>query len=262
MSPDASPAARPLPISVVMLARDAADTIERSLRSLEDFAEVLVYDNGSTDATAAIASRFANVRVVKGHFDGFGPTRNRAAAAAAHDWILNIDSDEWLTTELRASLRSAPLSDPRVIHTFIRRNLMFGHVPRSIYGWELIHRLYHRGEVGWEGGVHEGIVMLDGSALRTHKLRGELWHDPYRSVGHLFQKRWYYAQPHLRDRLKPQHPALASLRALWRFLRCYVIQIGFVDGWRGLVISVADAYGTFLKYSWAYAEKQKTHEPR
>ena len=244
-------------ISVVLLTRDAAATIERTLTSLSDFAEVLVYDNGSTDASLEIAARFANVRIVKGHFDGFGPTRNRAAREAKHDWIFNIDSDEWLTPALQESLRGASLSDPQIIYTFIRRNLMFGYVPRSILGWELIHRLYHRQYVGWEGKVHERIVRLDGAPLRMHKLRGELWHDPYRSVGHLFQKRWTYAQPALRDRLKPLHPAFAALRALWRFLRCYVVQIGFIEGWRGFVVSVADAYGTFLKYAWAYGESKR-----
>jgi len=247
----------PLPISAVILVRDAATTLERCLSSLAEFAEVLVYDNGSSDASGEIAARHANVRIVQGHFDGFGPTRNRAAAAARHDWIFNIDSDEWLTPELRTALRSAPLGDPRLIHTFIRRNLMFGYVPRSRYGRELIHRLYHRGQVGWAGKVHESIGFLDGTPLRCHHLRGELWHDPYRSVGHLFHKRWVYAQPELRDRLKPLHPALAALRALWRFVRCYLIQMGFIDGWQGFVVSSADAYGTYLKYVWAYAEREQ-----
>lgn len=247
----------PLPITAVVLARDGADTLERCLSSLSDFAEVLLYDNGSTDATLEIAARFANVRIIKGHFDGFGPTRNRAAREAKHDWIFNIDTDEWLTPVLQESLRGAPLSDLQIIYTFTRRNLMFGHVPRSILGRELIHRLYHRDHVGWEGKVHEYIVRLDGAPLLTKKLRGELWHDPYRSVGHLFQKRWIYAQPSLRDRLKPRHPALAVLRALWRFLRSYVILIGFIDGWRGFVVSAADAYGVFLKYVWAYEERTR-----
>jgi glycosyltransferase involved in cell wall biosynthesis len=251
------PTAPPLPISAVMLARDASETLARSLDSLADCAEVLVYDNGSTDGTQDLARRYANVRVIEGHFDGFGPTRNRAAALARHDWILNIDSDEWLTPQLRAALRGATLDNAAIIYTFMRRNLMFGVPPRSRMGRELIHRLYHRQHSGWSGKVHENLGPLDGSRLQMIHLAGELWHDPYRSVGHLFHKRWVYAQPGLRDRLKPLHPALAAVRALWRFLRGYVVQYGFVDGWRGFVVSVADAYGTFLKYTWAYAEKRR-----
>lgn len=244
-----------LPISAVILVRDAEATIAKTLDSLADFDEVLVYDNGSQDGTLMIAARYSNVRIVQGLFDGFGPTRNRAAALARHPWIFNIDSDEWLTPALRESLRTAPLHDPGLIQTCIRRNLMLGRVPRSPMGRELIHRLYHRERTGWMGKVHENIVPLDGSRLRMHRLNGELWHDPYRSVGHLFHKRWVYAQPNLRDRLKPLHPGVALGRGAWRFFRCYVIQLGFIDGWQGFVLSIADAYGTFLKYTWAYAER-------
>lgn len=247
----------PLTISAVILVRDAEATIAKTLDSLADFDEVLVYDSGSQDDTLAIAARYSNVRVVQGFFDGFGPTRNRAAALARHPWIFNIDSDEWLTPALQESLRTAPLHHPGLIYTFIRRNLMLGRVPRSLMGWELIHRLYHRERTGWTGKVHESIGPLDGSRMRTHRLDGELWHDPYRSIGHLFHKRWLYAQPELRDRLKPLHPGLAFVRGVWRFFRCYVIQLGFIDGWHGFVLSVADAYGTFLKYAWAYAERSR-----
>ncbi|MGH8131284.1 MAG: glycosyltransferase, partial [Steroidobacteraceae bacterium] len=87
-----------------MLTRDCAATLDRCLSSLADFAEVLVYDNGSTDTTVEIAARYPNVRIVKGYFDGFGPTRNRVDALARHDWILKMDSDEWLSTELTVAL--------------------------------------------------------------------------------------------------------------------------------------------------------------
>ncbi len=112
----------PLAMSAVVLARDAAATIERTLASLADFPEVVVYDNGSTDATPEIAGRFANVRVVRGHFDGFASTRTRAGQQARHDWVFSIDSDEWLTPELRESLRSAPLADPRLVITVVGRD--------------------------------------------------------------------------------------------------------------------------------------------
>lgn len=246
-------AAPPLPISAVILANRDSAALRRCLDTLGDFAEVLIYNNSG----APITPTLAQARVVEGPFDGFGPARNRAASLARHDWIFNIDSDEWLTPELRQSLCSAPLDNPDLVQTFIRRNFMFGQRPRSPLGRELIHRLYHRGRIGWTGKVHEFIGRLDGNPMRCHHLQGELWHDPYESVGQLFYKRWYYAQPQLRDRLKPQHPAVALMRGLWRFIRCYLFQLGLVDGWRGFVVSAAEGYGTFLKYTWAYGEKQR-----
>ena len=91
-------------ISAVIITRDAAATLALSLTSLEAFPEVLVFDNGSTDDTAAIARRFANVRLERGEFTGFGPTRNEAASLATYDWIFMVDSDEIANETLIASL--------------------------------------------------------------------------------------------------------------------------------------------------------------
>src|SRR5690242_16030440 len=62
----------------VLITRDAAATIERTLESLAAFPEVVVYDNGSTDATIELCGRFPNVRVVTGEFFGYGKTKNHA----------------------------------------------------------------------------------------------------------------------------------------------------------------------------------------
>lgn len=84
----------PLPISVTMPVKNAEKYLAQSLAALSGFAEVIVLDNGSSDATMEIAAGFANVRLHQSPFIGFGPLKNLAASLAEHDWILNIDSDE------------------------------------------------------------------------------------------------------------------------------------------------------------------------
>lgn len=69
-------------ISVVMLAKNNEKTIENSLKSLVDFNDVVVYDNGSTDETINIAKKFPNVNLIQGDFKGFGWTKNHAASFA------------------------------------------------------------------------------------------------------------------------------------------------------------------------------------
>ena len=80
----------------VLITRDAAATIERTLESLAAFPEVVVYDNGSTDDTIERCRRFANVRVVTGEFFGYGKTKNHAVSLARGDWVLSIDADEYV----------------------------------------------------------------------------------------------------------------------------------------------------------------------
>ena len=102
----------PLPISVTMPVKNAEKYLAQSLAALSGFAEVIVLDNGSSDATMQIAAGFANVRLHQSPFIGFGPLKNLAASLAEHDWILNIDSDEIVHPELAAeiaALRGMPV---------------------------------------------------------------------------------------------------------------------------------------------------------
>ncbi len=98
-------------ICPVLIVRDGAATLAATLRSLRNFPEVVVYENGSVDDTLAICERFANVRVIRGEFMGFGPTRNRAASFARASWILSIDADERLGDELVTALDALDLCD-------------------------------------------------------------------------------------------------------------------------------------------------------
>ena len=59
-------------ISVVIITRNAAATLADTLESTRNFAEVVVYDNGSDDATMQLAQAHANVSLHQGDFMGFG----------------------------------------------------------------------------------------------------------------------------------------------------------------------------------------------
>ena len=92
-------------ISVVVLAKNSENTIEKTLKSLIEFDDVVVYDNGSTDKTINIAKSFKNVNLIEGEFKGFGWSKNKASSFARNDWILIIDSDEVIDNELLKELK-------------------------------------------------------------------------------------------------------------------------------------------------------------
>lgn len=111
---------RPLPpafadVSVVMPAYNVAGTIGRALTSIAAQTlrprEVLVVDDGSTDATLAAVAAMAGhmngvaLRLFRQPNLGAGAARNRALAAAAGEWIAFLDSDdEWLPAKLERSV--------------------------------------------------------------------------------------------------------------------------------------------------------------
>jgi GT2 family glycosyltransferase len=99
----------PLTVSVVIPAHNRARLVERALVSVyaqrpSRAAEVIVVDDGSTDATAAVAER-CGARVVRLERNGgAAAARNAGVQAATQPWIALLDSDdEWLP-HLLASL--------------------------------------------------------------------------------------------------------------------------------------------------------------
>ncbi|MCC4464824.1 glycosyltransferase [Limosilactobacillus reuteri] len=62
--------------------------------------EVILVDDGSTDATPAICEEFRRqddrIRVIYKQNEGVGASRNTGLAMATGDYILFIDHDDWL----------------------------------------------------------------------------------------------------------------------------------------------------------------------
>lgn len=90
-------------ISVAICAYNAADTLEECLRETTrlDYPnlEILVVDDGSTDATAGIAYRHPKVKLVSIEHGGLSVARNACIAAASGDLIAYLDSDAYPTQE-------------------------------------------------------------------------------------------------------------------------------------------------------------------
>ena len=243
-------------ISAVMITRDAGATLAECLASLEAFPEVLVFDNGSTDDTAEIASRFANVRLERGEFTGFGPTRNKAAELASHDWIFAVDSDEIASAVLLTSLALAERDDPARIYRIERHNYFMGkRVRHGGWGRDWLARLYHRGHHRFsDAAVHESVVL--DSRSRPERLEGELLHLAVRELGQFLVKVDRYSELRSQAARRVHHPVGIFFRAAWAFFRTYVLRLGVLDGWRGLVIAWSNANGVFFKYMKPYAARR------
>src|SRR5262250_2967858 len=96
----------PLPLTLVVITRDAGAQLEDCLASAAFAAETIVVDSGSRDDTVEIARRMG-ARVIAREWTGFGPQKNFAVGEAAHDWVLCLDADESVSSELAHSLRAA-----------------------------------------------------------------------------------------------------------------------------------------------------------
>lgn len=98
-----------IPATIGILTYNSEKNLARALASVADFAEIIIADGGSTDATLEIA-RAHGARVIEqsnsGHpITDFSRERNLMLAAATQPWFFYLDSDEIMSPELRESIR-------------------------------------------------------------------------------------------------------------------------------------------------------------
>lgn len=104
--------------TVEILTRNNEKTLEQCLESVKDFGEIIVLDGNSTDRTLEIAWKFG-CRVLKQYdtdeplvrITDFAEVRNKGLTASTHLWFLFIDSDEYLSPEAVAEIRTI-VADP------------------------------------------------------------------------------------------------------------------------------------------------------
>ncbi|MCJ7555353.1 MAG: glycosyltransferase family 2 protein [Gammaproteobacteria bacterium] len=247
-------------ITPVIIAHNAAATIADTLDSLASFPRVVVYENGSGDQTVEICQAYDNVHLVRGGFIGFGPTKNHAAELAETQWVLSLDSDEVLTSALLRSLDGADLSDQNVVYELDRHNFFIGRrVRHSGWGNDWLVRLYHRGAQRFnEVQVHEQVVAAPGARVR--RLPGALNHAAITEIGQFLVKIDRYSELRRAEARRSYPLPIIVLKTVWAFFHTYVIRLGFLDGWRGMVIAVSDANGNFYKYIKIYADRALERE--
>ncbi len=107
-------------VSVIVPAFNAAQTLAPCLAALlaqsyprEEY-EIIVVDDGSTDATADIAARLQSVRLIRAEHRGAAAARNCGARSARGDLLLFTDADCEPTTQWIETLCAA-LADPHVV---------------------------------------------------------------------------------------------------------------------------------------------------
>jgi glycosyltransferase involved in cell wall biosynthesis len=263
--PTATLPADTLPLTLLVITRNEAAMIGRCLDSVPFAAEKVVVDSGSEDGTQQIAARHG-ARVVHQDWLGFGPQRNFATTQASHDWILVLDADEALSPALAGELRHRlpQLMAANCAGAILRRQTWYMGAPMRWYRpmvGERMGRLYHRHRARWtDARVHESLRFEGATPL----LRHPFVHLNNPSLVHKQLKTLRYAELKARDWLdrgKPVRMWQTPFVRLGAFLKDYVLRLGFMDGWRGYVVSqTAASYAVYKRMR--YYEMQNNPESR
>jgi glycosyltransferase involved in cell wall biosynthesis len=249
-------------VSVTIITLNEADHIADAIASVAWADEIIVVDSGSSDETVAIA-RQSGARVEHRAWSGWSDQKNHAAALATHDWILSLDADERVTPALAAEIRALLRSDPP-LHGYRIPRVAF-YLGRWIRTTDFYPdyqtRLYDRRAATWRSmRVHES-VRVDG---QVGVLRHEIEHYSFRDIGDQLERLHKYSalaalQMHEDGRRAGVFDLLVHPPAA--FLRNYLLRRGFLDGTAGLVISLLNAYGVFLKFVRLWELRQREPAP-
>jgi len=233
-------------LSATIIAQDEERDLRDCIASLQGFCdEILVVDGGSRDRTREIAASLG-ARVLERTFDDFARQHEFARVEARGEWVLSIDADERASPELR----SAPFGGASA-YSLPFRNHFRGIWLRHGGFWPDRHvRLFRREACRYDPGrtVHEKLIV-EGPVGR---LDAPILHYTYDSLQDCLLKMERYGEQSAR--MLHARGARASawevaLRPLWRFLRGYVLRLGFLDGAPGAAMAWARAYEAFRRYA-------------
>lgn len=241
-------------VSALVVSFNDCRLLEKSLQSLGNCDELLVFDMGSKDGSLEIARQYASeVRQIP-QVDIVEQVWGQVVPEAKNDWIILIDPDEIFPTEIFPALDQLIQSQPDVALVSIPWQYYFLGKELHSTTWGRKHykaRIFNRQHVELTGVIFDGIKLKPGYTHFTFPYESGyiLQHYWINSIQQLFSKHWRYIKNDGRARYdkgsrytfkKQANDVISSLR------KNLVDYDGLHDGWRGIFLSFFHAWFIFM----------------
>jgi glycosyltransferase involved in cell wall biosynthesis len=250
-------------LSVAIITLNEEANIARTLSSVQFADEVIVLDSGSTDRTLEIASSFPNVKVGSQPWKGFAAQKNDAIERCTGTWVLSLDADEKLSTELQAEIRALLPRNPDADAYLLRRRNLFLRrwIRHGGYYPDPKLRLFRRNLANFapparfsDRPVHETIAF-DG---KLETLNYDIIHHAYPTVETCLEQMDKYSTLGAEILVKKREVSESWAAIFWNilvapqlsFIENYFFRLGFLDGREGFLIHAY--HSTYM--SWTYAK--------
>ena len=266
-------------LSVVIITHNEEANLARTLASVQPLVsdgkgEIIIVDSGSTDRTIEIAKSFG-AKVFVEDWKGYAAQKNSAIDKAQGDWILSLDADEELDSDLSRAIvlvlawksgADLPSRDANWLHDRVSQNAEATAgfwLPRKNFflrRW-IKHggfwpdpklRLFRRGSARFEVRlVHEDARLTAGV---SGQLRGALLHHSYPTLSDYIEHMNRYSSLGAEMAVAKGHIRFSVLNIVFRpfstFIYNYIFRLGFLDGREGLLLHLYHA----IYVSWKYAK--------
>ncbi len=237
-------------LSVVILTKNEELNISDAIVSVKDWAdEILIVDDLSTDKTKEIATRLATKFIIR-KMEIEGRHRNWAYAQAKNNWVLSLDADEKVTSELKEEITLAIKNNDFVAYSIPLRNYIGDYWVKH-GGWYPAGkvRLFRKDKFKYEEvGVHPR-AFIEGNCGH---LRGDIIHKGYPDFEHFLNSLNYQTTQEAKKWIttgRNMSLGHAAWRTIDRFFRRFIGKRGFMDGFIGFMIAFFDSLYQIISYA-------------
>ena len=241
-----------LTISALVVAHNEEDQLAECLERLAFADELVVVLDKCTDGSDTIAALFTD-NIVEGSWDIEGERRNTGLEACTSDWIIEVDADERVSSELAAEIREAVKTEKYNYHLVPFDNYVGERLVR--YGWgaawgvSAAARLSRRGCKRW--GMERIHPAPEG------RLTERMIHYVDKDISDMILRLDRYTTVRARD--LRQSGDIGSFghnvrRIFSRFYKCYVGRKGYREGHYGFLIALFAGLYPILSYLKAHLE--------
>lgn len=239
-------------LSVLLPTFNNAAYMRPTLESIKWADEILVVDSFSTDATLELCREYG-ARIIQHAYIQSAKQKNWAIPQCAHEWVLQVDTDEVVEPELKTEILKLIQAPPQGVDGFRIpfKHHVFGEWVKVCNLYPEYHlRLFRRDAGRFQDKEVHAHVEVSG---RVETLQHHILHYGMKSISNQLRNLDRYSRyqaDELKKRGKKFHWTQLAFRPFALFAYYFFWTRGFTAGYRGLLISALNATFDF----WAHAK--------
>lgn len=247
-------------ISVVINTYNAERFLQQVLDTAKGFDEILICDMESTDRTIEIA-RQNGCKIVtfeKKDYHSAEPARTFAIQSASSQWVLVVDADELIPSELREYLYNEIKRPDCPSGIYIPRKNYYAGKFMHCYYPDYLLRFFIKEGTEWPPYVHT-FPTVKGRLDKIPRNRKDLAfiHLADEKTNVILNKTNEYTENEIEKKKDKNYSFFALFyRPFFRFFKAYILKGGYRDGMAGFVRASFDGLYQFIMLIKIWESKQ------